>query len=71
MVLRIRERREALGLTQTACAASLGVAQNVLSMWENETALPRTKDIPLLVRVLECDSYDDLFVDPPYSYDTA
>lgn len=70
MVLKIRERRESLGLAQGPCAAAMGVSQSVLSMWETESALPRTRDLPLIARVLEC-SISELFVEDPFDDLTA
>jgi len=61
-ILRINELRKAVGLSQVELATSMGVAQNTLSMWESETALPRTRDLPRLARVLGC-SISDLFID--------
>ena len=65
MVLNIRKRREALGLAQISCAALLGVSPSVLSQWESEVALPRTRDLPQLAKVLRCD-YNGLFVEQPF-----
>ena len=70
MVMKLRELREALGLSQRTCAAAMGVSQSVLSMWESENALPRTRDLPLIARVLEC-SISELFVEDPYDDLTA
>lgn len=63
-ILRIRELRQKAGMTQGTLAASLGVAQNVLCMWEAETVLPRTRDLPRLARVLGC-QIGDLFTEDP------
>lgn len=60
-ILRIRELRMSQGLSQGALAASLGVSQSVLCMWEQETALPRTRDLPSLAFALGC-SIDDLYI---------
>lgn len=70
MILKLRERREALGLPQGTCAAAMGVSQSVLSQWENEVALPRTRDLPQVARALRC-SISELFVEDPYDDLTA
>lgn len=58
----IKERREACGLSQVNLGSYMGVAQNVVSTWETEVALPRTRDLPRLANVLRC-SIDELFTD--------
>ena len=63
-VLRLRELREAKQIPQGKLAEALGVAQNVLCMWEAETVLPRTRDLPRLARVLGC-QIGDLFAEDP------
>lgn len=60
MVMRIKELRRKAGLTQVELADSVGVAQNVVSQWETEVALPRARQLPELARVLGC-SIDDLY----------
>lgn len=60
MVMRIRVIREARGMTQGALGAAMGAAQNVISQWESEVALPRARQLPLLAQVLGC-TIDDLF----------
>ena len=62
MVLRIRELRQEANLNQKQLASAMGVAQNSISSWETEVMLPRTRDLPLLAKVLGC-SIDDLFTD--------
>ncbi len=63
-ILRIRELRIGRNLSQGELAVELGVAQNVLSMWETESVLPRTRDLPRLARVLGC-QIGDLFIEDP------
>ena len=70
MVLRIKELREAAGLSQVQLADSMGVAQSAVSSWETEVFLPRTRQLPLLAQVLGCE-YNDLFAEPPTVYSTA
>lgn len=60
MLMRIQTLREAQAMTQIQLAAQMGVNQNTVSQWENEVALPRTRDLPLLARVLRC-TIDDLY----------
>ena len=68
MVMRIAEQRQAAELSQQQLASSMGVAQSAVSSWEAEVYLPRTRQLPLLARVLDC-SIDELFApeeaDPP------
>lgn len=62
MVMRIRERREAAGMTQQQLASKMGVLQSAVSNWELEISLPRVRQLPQLRAVLGCSSYDDLFL---------
>lgn len=62
MVLRIKELRKAAGLNQVSLAASMGVTQGMVSNWESELMLPRTRDLPRLAQTLGC-SISDLFVE--------
>lgn len=62
MLMRIQELRSHAGLNQTELSAKMGVNQNTISCWENEVALPRTRQLPLLAAVLDC-SIDDLFTE--------
>ena len=59
-VMRIQELRTNAGMTQTALGVQMGVAQCVVSDWEKETYLPRSRQLPELARVLGC-SISDLF----------
>ena len=61
MIMRIQELRDVAGLTQVQVALRMGVSQNTVSQWENEVALPKSRDLPLLARVLQCE-ISDLFV---------
>lgn len=60
MVMRIRELRQAVGLDQTAFGQAVGATQGMVSDWENERYLPRTRQLPLLASVLQT-SIDELF----------
>lgn len=61
MIMRIKELRLERGLYQTELGANMGVGQSTVSEWERETALPRTRQLPLLAQVLGC-SIDALFL---------
>lgn len=69
-ILRIKELREAAGLSQPQLADAMGVAQSAVSSWEAGTYLPRVRQLPLLAGVLDCD-YNELFAEQPYRYSTA
>lgn len=60
MVMKIKELRRSANITQAQLAMKMGVAQNCVSQWETEVALPRTRQLPDLARVLGC-SIDELF----------
>lgn len=60
MIMRIKELREAQGLTQRQVADSMGVLATTVSNWESEVALPRARQLPYLAQVLDC-SIDDLY----------
>ena len=61
MILRIRELREAAGISQKRLAELMGVQPSVICNWESETALPRTRQLPALAAALGC-TINDLFV---------
>ena len=61
MVMQIKALREAQGLSQKQLATSMGVVQSAVANWESEVVLPRSRDLPLLARVLGCE-INDLFV---------
>ena len=66
MVMRIKELRRSAKITQSNLALKMGVAQNCISQWETEVALPPARKLPDLARVLGC-SIDELFVPEPAS----
>ena len=47
-------------MTRKELSLSMGVAPYVVEQWECETALPRTRELPLLAKVLGC-GIGDLF----------
>ena len=63
MIMRVRALRKAAGMSQNQLAECMGVAQNCVSQWETETALPRTRQLPDLAKALNC-SIDELFAQP-------
>ena len=60
-MLRIKELRKQLEMTQVDLAIEMGVSQNTISNWESELILPRTRELPHLAQVLCC-TINDLFV---------
>lgn len=60
MLMKIRSMRQAAGMTRKELSLSMGVAPYVVEQWECETALPRTRELPLLAKVLGC-GIGDLF----------
>ena len=65
-IMRIREIRESQNMPQVKLADNMGVTQSVISNWETGVALPRTRQLPDLARVLGC-TIDELFVPEPAS----
>lgn len=51
---RIKQHREACGLTQNELANVLDVSQSTVAMWETEKALPRARVLMRLADVLDC-----------------
>lgn len=54
MVMAIKERRKTAGLTQQQLAVNMDVTQGTVANWESENILPKTRDLPLLAKVLGC-----------------
>ena len=54
----IKERREALGMTQMALAKMLGVYNTTVSQWERGNKIPDIKCWPALCKALECTESD-------------
>lgn len=59
-VMRIKELREAAGMSQAALGIRMGVVQGAIGNWEAEVALPKTRDLPRLAAVFGC-KIDELF----------
>lgn len=66
MIMRIKELRSKAEMNQTQLASAMGVAQTTVSQWEIEVALPRTRQLPDLARVLGV-GIGDLFTEDPHS----
>ena len=64
MIMRIKELRLNAGIAQCELGAQMGVGQTTVSMWENEAALPKARQLPLLAEVLGV-PIGDLFVSRP------
>lgn len=63
--MRIKERRESLGLTRVQIADRLGVSRVAVRKWELGMAMPNADKLPALADALHC-SIDALFGrDPP------
>lgn len=62
-MMRIRELRLQNDMSQVQLAIACGVNQNVISNWETEVALPRTRQLPDLAKALNC-TIDALFEQP-------
>lgn len=60
MIMRIREHREAMGITQRELGVAMGVDCTSVTKWETEVALPKARQLPLLARVLGV-TIDELF----------
>lgn len=58
--MRIKERREALGLTQAQLADRMGVTTTAVRKWETGRALPSADKLPALADLLNC-SIDALY----------
>ena len=58
--MKIRELRQARGLSQARLAEDVGVSKPAVCKWETGVSVPRTELLPLLARVLDC-SIDELF----------
>lgn len=67
--MRIRELREAAGLTQTALAARAGVSKQAVGQWEAGITCPSSQILPRLAGALGCkigDLFEDAVEGPVY-----
>ena len=58
--MRIKERRESIGLTRVQVAGRLGVSAAAVRKWEVGMARPSAEKLPLLADLLRC-SNDALY----------
>ena len=58
--MRIKELRQAAGVTQQALAEQLHVDRSAVAYWENGTAMPKAALLPALADALGC-TIDALF----------
>lgn len=61
MIMRIRTLRIERELTQAELAVRAGVDCSTVTKWESETALPKTRQLPVLAKIFGC-KIDDMFV---------
>lgn len=68
VLIYIRERRRALGLTQEDLAGRLGVDRSAVAYWETGARTPTTDKLPALAAAMEC-GIDALFRPPEENAD--
>ena len=61
--MKIRELREAAGLSKTDVAREMGVDLAAVSRWDSGESMPRAAKLPKLAELFHC-SIDELFRDP-------
>lgn len=54
MVLKIKERREALGMSQTQLADAASLSKATVCLFESGGRTPRVQTLETLARVLKC-----------------
>ena len=59
-MIKIKELRLSVGLTQSELAEKLNVLQSTVARWESGDNTPRTEKLPELAEILKC-TIDDLF----------
>lgn len=59
-IMKIKELREAAGMTQAQLAVAMGMMQSAVANWESEVSLPRSRQLPLLAKTLGV-KINDLF----------
>ena len=52
--MKIKEMRQAAGMTQIELATKINVNQTAVSQWERGTALPSCDKLPEIANVLKC-----------------
>ena len=68
MLIFIKDRRTALGMTQEDLAARVGVERPAIALWETGARTPTTDKLPSLASALEC-GIDALFRPPEENAD--
>lgn len=70
MDLKIRERREALGLTQTELAKKVGKSFRTIQSWERGESYPNAEYVAVLCNVFNVDPNDLLgwYIDHPRAH---
>lgn len=68
MLIFVRDRRQALGLTQEELAAKLGVDRSAVALWETGARTPGTERLPALAEALGC-GIGELFRPPEANAD--
>ena len=58
--MRITERRNTMGLTQSDLAEKLGVERSTVAKWESGAAAPRAVTLLRLAKILQCPA-EELF----------
>lgn len=73
MNLRIRERREALGLTQTELAKKVGKSFRTIQSWERGESYPNAEYVVVLCKIFNTDPNDlcDWYATHPREYAPA
>ncbi len=59
-MIKIRELRQKVGITQLELSERLRVGQSTVAMWENGSNMPRSDKLPELAKALKCE-VSDLF----------
>ncbi|HCB94414.1 MAG TPA: hypothetical protein DEP65_01205 [Ruminococcus sp.] len=59
-MIKIKELRQSIGITQEQLAEQLNVGQSTVAMWERGINMPRSDKLPELAKVLKCE-VSDLF----------
>ena len=59
LVLEIKNKREAAGISQVEMSKRLGVTQSAVSQWENGMVFPNAKMLPQIAKILNC-SIDEI-----------
>ena len=59
IMINIKEKRKQANITQSELAASIGVGQSAVAMWETGASHPRVELLPKIASVLNC-TVDDL-----------